>query len=76
MFIMQKKLTITVDEAVYNNLHSIIGRRKISRFINDLVLSHLNTESLRTSYESMASDSAREKEAKDWIEGLLGDTIS
>ena len=34
---MQKKLTITVDERVYDGLHSVIGRRRISRFIESLV---------------------------------------
>jgi len=34
---MQKKLTITIDEQVYEGLHAVIGRRRISRFIEDLV---------------------------------------
>ena len=34
---MQKKLTITVDERVYDGLHAVIGRRRISRFIESLV---------------------------------------
>ena len=29
---MAKKLTITVDADVYDGLHSVIGRRRISRF--------------------------------------------
>ena len=33
---MQKKLTITVDEAVYEGLHRTIGPRKISKFVEDL----------------------------------------
>ena len=28
---MQKKLTITVDEKVYEGLHKVVGRRRISR---------------------------------------------
>jgi len=28
---MQKKLTITVDEKVYEGLHTVVGRRRISR---------------------------------------------
>jgi hypothetical protein len=31
---MPKKLTITVDAEVYDGLHSVIGRRRISRFLN------------------------------------------
>ncbi|MGA2469030.1 MAG: hypothetical protein ABSH06_32430 [Thermodesulfobacteriota bacterium] len=34
---MQKKLTITVDEEVYAGLHQIIGPRKISKFVQELV---------------------------------------
>nr|NIO71365.1 addiction module antitoxin [Anaerolineae bacterium] len=34
---MQKKLTITIDEQVYEGLHAVIGRGRISRFIEDLV---------------------------------------
>jgi mRNA-degrading endonuclease toxin of MazEF toxin-antitoxin module len=30
---MHKKLTITLDEAIYKGLHHIIGRRNISRFV-------------------------------------------
>jgi predicted CopG family antitoxin len=33
---MSKKLTITVDDDVYEGLHSVVGRRRISRFLNDL----------------------------------------
>jgi len=29
---MQKKLTITLDENVYEGLHRVIGRRHISEF--------------------------------------------
>ena len=34
---MQKKLTITVDEEVYEGLHRNIGRGKISKYIEGLV---------------------------------------
>jgi predicted CopG family antitoxin len=38
---MQKKLTITVDEEVYEGLHKRIGRRKISKFVQELVRPHV-----------------------------------
>ena len=38
---MQKKLTITLDEQVYEGLQSIVGQENISRFIEDLVRPHL-----------------------------------
>ena len=34
---MKKKLTLTIDEEVYEGLHEVVGRRKISRFIEELV---------------------------------------
>ncbi len=38
---MTKKLTITVSDDVYKGLHKRIGRRKISRFINELARERL-----------------------------------
>ena len=38
---MQKKLTITIDEDVYAALHRVVGRRKISGFIESLVRPHV-----------------------------------
>ena len=38
---MQKKLTVTIDEEVYNGLRTVIGPRKISRFIEELVRPHV-----------------------------------
>ena len=38
---MQKKLTVTIDEEVYDGLRTVIGPRKISRFIEDLVRPHV-----------------------------------
>lgn len=38
---MTKKLTITVSDEVYKGLHRRIGRRRISRFINELARERL-----------------------------------
>ena len=38
---MTKKLTITVQDEVYAGLHSVIRRRRISRFRNDLARPHV-----------------------------------
>ena len=53
---MQKKLTITVDERVYEGLHAVIGRRKISRFIESLVRPHVVDAGLAAAYRQMAGD--------------------
>ena len=63
---MQKKLTITVDEEVYNGLHKIIGPRKISRFIQEIVRPHVVRPNLEAAYAEMAKDRKREKVAMAW----------
>lgn len=70
---MQKKLTITLDKRVYEGLHSVVGRRKISQFIETLVRPHVVGKDLDLAYRQMAADEAREAEAIEWSEGVLGD---
>jgi hypothetical protein len=70
---MQKKLTITLDEAVYEGLQKVIGRRRISRFIEDLLRPHVLGQDLEAAYQQMAHDEEREAEALAWAEATLGD---
>lgn len=72
---MQKKLTLTIDEEVYEGLRRVIGPRKISRFVEDLVRPHVVRQDLEASYAIMAQDMAREREALEWTEGLSGEII-
>lgn len=70
---MHKKLTITLDEKVYEGLRKVIGRRKISRFIEGLVRPHVIATRWETGYRQMAQDEARETEALSWAEATIGD---
>lgn len=70
---MQKKLTITIDEEVYEGLYQTIGRRRISRFIETLVRPHVLQPDLEQAYQRMAQDEKREAEAMEWIEGTMED---
>jgi len=70
---MKKKLTITVDEEVYEGLHRDVGRRKISRFIEGLVRPHVVRNDLEAAYEEMARDHKRESSALEWAEETIGD---
>ena len=70
---MRRKLTITVDEAVYDGLHRVVGRRRISHFLNELARPHVVHDDLEAGYRAMAADEEREQEAAEWIEGLIGD---
>jgi hypothetical protein len=73
---MPKKLTITVDFEVYNGLHTSIGRRRISRFLNDLTRPDVVGQDLSAGYSAMAADEVRKSEAKGWSKGLVGDVSS
>jgi predicted CopG family antitoxin len=70
---MQKKLTVTINEEVYNGLHSVIGPRKISRFIEELVRPHVLKKDMYAAYKAMAADKVRESEAMEWAEGTIGE---
>jgi predicted CopG family antitoxin len=70
---MRKKLTITIDEEVYDGLHKTLGPRKISNFIEDLVRPHVVRPNLESGYAEMAKDKKREKEALEWAELTFGD---
>ncbi len=72
---MHKKLTITVDEAVYEGLYRQIGRRKISQFIEELVKPYVSEQSLEAAYREMAQDEDAEAEALEWSEALIGDVV-
>ena len=63
---MRKKLTLTIGEEVYAGLHKIIGPRKISRFVEDLVRPHVMRPNLESAYNQMAQDKKREKKALEW----------
>ena len=73
---MNRKLTITVSEAVYEGLHKTIGRGRISQFIEGLARPHVVALDIEASYRNMAADDARERAALEWSEGLAGDATS
>ena len=70
---MQKKLTITIDERVYHSLHAVVGRGRISQFIEDLIRPHVLAPDLEAAYREMAADEGREAEAMAWAEATVGD---
>lgn len=70
---MVRKLTITVDEDVYERLRSRIRHPRMSRFLNDLVKPLVTEEALLAGYRAIAADRFREDEATAWAEALIGD---
>ena len=70
---MHRKMTITLDEDVYEGIYRRIGRRHVSRFIEDLLRPHVLDTPLDEGYMAMAADEAREAEAVEWCNALNGD---
>jgi hypothetical protein len=52
---------------------SVIGCRRISRFLIDLARPHVVGQDLSAGYATMAADEAREAAAEAWSEALVGD---
>jgi len=73
---MQKKLTVTVDEEVYEGLRKTIGPGKISRFIQELVRPYVVRPNLESAYAEMAKDKEREEEAEEWAEATVQDVTN
>ena len=70
---MSKKVTITLDEAVYNGLCRTIGKRRMNQFIEDLLRPHVLTTALDDGYKAMAADQEREAGAVSWCNALSKD---
>jgi hypothetical protein len=74
--IMQKRMTITMDEAVYEGLMRVVGRGKVSQFLESLARPHVLDASMDEGYRAMSNDPQREAEASEWINGLIADTAN
>lgn len=70
---MHRRMTITLDEVVYEGLHRRIGKRRMSQFIEDLVRPHVLDSALDDGYQAMAADEVRDADAQAWCEALAGD---
>lgn len=70
---MHKRMTISIDEEVYDGLVRVVGRRKISQFLEDLARPHVVNDELAAGYLAMAADKERESEALEWSNALIGD---
>ena len=70
---MRKKLTITVDEDVYEGLYRVVGPRHISEFLEALARPHVVAADLDAGYAAMAADADRERQALEWAEATVED---
>ena len=73
---MQKRMTITMDESVYEGLLRVAGRGKVSQFLEALARPLVLDTSMDEGYRAMSNDQQRETEASEWINGLIGDVAN
>ncbi len=70
---MHRKMTISLDETVYDGLYRTVGRRHMSQYIEDLLRPHVLDTALDEGYKAMAADQERETEAQAWCNALVAD---
>ena len=73
---MHRRMTITLDEVVYDGLYRTVGKRRMSQFIEDLLRPHVLDTALDEGYRAMAADAEREAEALAWSNALAKDMVS
>ena len=69
-------MTITLDETVYDGLMRVVGRGKVSQFLESLARPHVLDASMDDGYRAMSNDTQREAEVSEWINGLIVDTAN
>ena len=72
---MAKKLTITVSDEVYEGLYRHVGARRIGSFLENLARPHVVDADLAAAYREAAQDEEAEREAYEWTEALVGETL-
>lgn len=71
---MRKRITIKLEESVYDELYRLVGKQHIDQFIENSLLLHVVDSTLDDGYQAMAADRERETEAIEWTNGRLGDS--
>lgn len=70
---MNRKLTISIDETVYNGLLAVVGRGRIGAFLEGLARPFVVRQHLDAAYAEMAMDAEREADAEEWTDSLSSD---
>jgi hypothetical protein len=70
---VSRKLTILLDDRIYDRLHAAAGKRRVGRFVEQLVRDRLLDEDLDGAYAALAAEEEREAEALEWADATLGD---
>jgi hypothetical protein len=67
---MTRKLTISIDDWVYDGLHAVVGKGNIGKFLEELARPFVVPEILAAAYAQMAADQNRDAEADNLCEAL------
>jgi len=69
---MMRRLSISIEEKNYQDLKKIIGQRKVSKFIDNIIKREIDKrkQELISAYQSSARDKHTKKEADIWEETL------
>ena len=68
---MRKRLTLTIDQDVYERLRKASGKRNTSGFIEDLLRQHVIRPHLEASHTSIAKDEPRQTAAAAWKKAAM-----
>ena len=71
---MSKRVNLYIqDEALWEGFTQLVGRGNVSKWIENMIRPYVDKSDLASAYKTMGQDKAREKEAKDWVNGTFGD---
>ncbi len=73
---MPAQITITVSDEVYQGLQIVAGSRTIGEFLEELTRPALGESRLEAAYRDMVLDGAREREATEWAEVTVRDSLA
>jgi len=76
---MRKKLTLSIDEQIYKDLHLLLPNRKISEFVENSIRERMKKmkkeDPVEEGFKMMAKDKKREEEALEWSEAGIGEGL-
>ena len=72
---MHRTLTTSLPDDVYQSLRARVGDGDVNAFFETLIRPVLAGDDLDAAHREMVADEEREREALEWIEADLGDTL-
>jgi hypothetical protein len=67
----KKKITIMLDSQVYDGIRAKVGGRGIGAYLSQLARPHVVAGDIEAGYKAMATDKEYQREASEWVEGVL-----